>query len=180
MSKRRRIEFQDGPGDYCSQCKDMMSFEGFLQLLSKDGFQHLSRREFEITATTGCSLCMFFCGASDARWKSENVLVLFLLPRTTTCDVLSGTPGEMMSALSQSGLACSELVGRSRPKTGGERHPQFSAKLFTLECKPPSWPRIIPAPMADDKHIIFQPILLPGSSSLVQSSDMQTRRRCSR
>jgi hypothetical protein len=136
MPKRRRIEFLDGPGDYCSQCKGMMSFEGFVQLLSKDGFQHLSRWQCESTAATGCPLCMFFCEESTIKWKPGTVLVLSLSPGITGSGVLSGTPGETVYALAQSRLACSELRARSRPETGGEYHWQFSTKLFTTECRP--------------------------------------------
>jgi len=139
MPGRPRIEFQDGPGDYCSQCKDMMSFEGFLQLLSKDGFQHLSRREFEITATTGCPLCMFFCETSNSfGWQWGHVLVLSLSPGFADFQALSGTPAEIMSVLAKSKFGFSKLEGRSRPKTGGKQSWEFSTKVFAVECKPAS------------------------------------------
>ncbi len=148
MAKRRLDEFLNdpgdpgdpgnpgnpgNPGDYCLRCQDMMSFDGFVKLLSKDGFQHLSRNE---VGTSKCPLCEFFRAESSGRWTGRNVLVLSLRPGITDSDVGSVTRDDVVSTLAGSGgrLACSELVGQSREE-GGALFFAFSTKLFTPKCK---------------------------------------------
>jgi hypothetical protein len=121
----------------------MMSFQGLVQLVSLDGFEHLSQQECEDRAKEGCPLCKFFYDFSTQSGLWEHVtqpLILDLSPGVDDpSSLLSGEmePGDIVSALSQRSSEARYLIAQPNSDQF------FVAKtpVFTTECRLPILPR---------------------------------------
>ncbi|KAK4123677.1 HET-domain-containing protein [Parathielavia appendiculata] len=142
------IHAGNGPPGYCPRCQEMMSFDGFLQLVSEQGFEHLPRQECEVSAKGGCPLCSFFCdlGPLSGRfffetenhsWRDGSQPLMLFLSRgiEDPFPMLTGKPGDLPTLAPDSPEARSYLVGK----------PKFDeaivvyAPVFTTESDPASW-----------------------------------------
>jgi len=77
------IEFNNGPSDYCSRCKAMLSPAGLRQGNTKKGFRHYDGIERERSAREGCPLCMLLIealyGFIYRRDRSSKQLVFYTM-----------------------------------------------------------------------------------------------------